>query len=240
MEKFYTSEPLLWKTEQVYGPFCSQNYLHPKFSRLIGFFDASVVISIKFCIIKDDPGSGITTQIRFPKNMYRSEAIIPLFPYFYVFIQKQEGQQQENNEKAMLEIFTLVAHKVEKVVPVAPVAPVASLEYRSLAFDDVLQSIPEVVETVVSLTESRGKSPFPSRLFHHKKKFDVPSRSPVPLYDERLPQLISEGCLLVGCKGKLVPIPKPHSPGLYLMSTNEGAGNTPGIEWLLPYPPINK
>ena len=51
MEKFYINEPMLYKTEIVYGPFHSQDYLHPKFSRINGCFDVSMIVNIKFCML---------------------------------------------------------------------------------------------------------------------------------------------------------------------------------------------
>lgn len=255
MEKFYINEPMLYKTEIVYGPFYSQDYLHPKFSRINGCFDVSMIVNIKFCMLKNDPNSGICSQVRFPKNMYRSEQIIPLFRYFYIIIQKAEGGQAENNQKLCLEIFTLVARKdkdekkkvkivkEEKTLEEKVKTPRGKLDFsrdhsgrdpsnvkfeedqeRYLGSDGFLGG--PIVKNIDQVPR-KSKSPFHGRMF--SKKYEVPKKSPIPLFDDRLPSLISEGSILVGSKGKLVPISKPYAVGLYLMSTKNG------IEWALPY-----
>lgn len=233
MEKFYTTQPLLYKAEEIYGPFFTQSYMHSKRSRITGYFDVSVNVVIKYCIHKSEPSQGISSVYRFPKGMYRSEPLTPLFPFFYIFVQKQEGQQAELNEKAVLEIFTLCDHKVPKKKEVHTVvikSPVEKIQDSSI--------IPQEEErrSFSDHSQERGKSPFPGRLFEKKiKKYDIPGKSQVPVFDERLPKFIPDGSLLIAKKGKIEILPKPYSAGLFLMSVDSDDKNTFNLEWTLPF-----
>ena len=237
------TEPLEFRIEKIFGPYSSDEYLHPKYSRLVGISSLSIIVNLKWVLDPETPeNTKLESQIRFPADHWRSEEIKVLAPYFYVQIMKPDGMAQQEHTSMKLEFFTM---RKRGSIPLPEIPknvessdePVKVKE-RRVSFDDFSErSTPKDSTEMVIIedgnTVQRTKSPFKTRLFG-KKKFEVGSvKLPLPSTDFRIPSYIAEGAILLGGKnGRFELLPRGHSPGMYLMINEEGKP-----EWRLPYPP---
>jgi hypothetical protein len=246
------------RSEKIYGPYDIFDLdLHPRYTKMNAYSgDVSVQIEILWTFKKEEMKFGPSFSLRVPPKIWRNEKLDIVTRYFYIRILRSTMQPSSDGSVSNdLLYFELRSTKkknknksnnfIEKLPESKPttVSLPVSTETLSLGTKNSSLSVPD--EEKSSIDMQRSSSPFNRRhstakggFFSSskdkKKSYNIGSNTTsIPVFDNRLPNFIPDGALLVGGKnGRIELIPKAHCGGLSLMANSESRA-----EWSMVYPP---
>ena len=208
-------DPLEHKIEAIYGPFFSKDY-HPKYTRVVAFSDSSLVINFLWTVEEKDDQGGPKSQMRLPRNMWRSERLEMLANIFYIRLTRPDNDTGEPNKLLILKLCNL------KEQTSSSCQTFEKKSNRSLSFTD-MEGFPDDNYRHNSTETKRTQSPFRSKLFQTNKTSKVPKVNNKAIsVDYRIPEYIPKGAILKGgLNGAISFLPKPQQKDMYLVSTGD-------------------
>ena len=217
MEDIILDECLLHRIELISEVYSSA-HLHPKYSRICGESDCSIMVEILW-LNNENSESGAKTSLRFPKNMCRNEPFEIINRFFKVRIVKGEGDLSVN-KMLNIEIFSLKGRPKKKVAINPTIDQLVVVKHGDRKLDEIVK----YSEKNDDLTK-RSSSPF-----SFKKRKSIPKISSLPV-DYRLPSFIPRNCLLVGDSLGKLKVLSVGNVGEILLMTDDGP------TWGFIYPP---